>query len=287
MPGYTIGLDAGIAHLILERPQSGNALGAGFWNGLAPDISALDRSGEVRAMVLSSGGRNFCAGMDLDEFAGGIPEPDSPGARESFYHLALSLQETFSCLERARFPVFAAIQGACLGAGLELAAACDLRYATRDSYFRIEEINTGIMADVGALQRLPKILPEPVVKEMAFLGETLHADEAAQHGFVTRLADTPDAAIKLAMAAADQVCRKAPVAIAGTKAALRWARDHSVADSLEWSARTQSALWSTHDISAALRARKARTDPLFEPLLAKPVLGGSTSSPGGGDPQPD
>ena len=107
MPGYTIGLEAGIAHLILERPQSGNALGAGFWNGLAPDISALDRSGEVRAMVLSSGGRNFCAGMDLDEFAGGIPEPDSPGARESFYHLALSLQETFSCLERARFPVLA------------------------------------------------------------------------------------------------------------------------------------------------------------------------------------
>ena len=280
MSGYTITVDAGIAHLVLIRPNAGNALGAGFWNGLAPDISALDRSGEVRVMVLSSSGPNFCAGMDLGEFAGGIPAPDSPGARESFYHLALSLQETFTCLERARFPLIAAIQGACLGAGLELAAACDLRYATRDAYFRIEEINTGIMADVGALQRLPKILPEPVVKEMAFLGGTLHAEEAVRHGFLARLANTPDAAIELAMTAADQVREKAPVAIAGTKAALRWARDHSVADSLEWSARTQSALWSTHDISASLGARKERTAPVFEPLLAKPALGKSLAAKG-------
>lgn len=287
MPGYALTIDAGIAHLVLTRPNAGNALSAGFWNALAPEISALDRSGEVRAMVLSSDGPNFCAGMDLSEFASGIPDPDSPGARESFYHLAVSLQETFTCLERARFPVIAAIQGACLGAGLELAAACDLRYATRDAYFRIEEINTGIMADVGALQRLPKILPEPVVKEMAFLGGTLHAQEAVRHGFVARLANTPDAMIELAMTAADQVRKKAPVAIAGTKAALRWARDHSVADSLEWSARTQSALWSTHDISASLSARKARTAPVFEPLLVKPVLGKSLPTKGSSTRTPE
>ena len=273
MPGYAITIDAGIAHLVLTRPNAGNALSAGFWKGLAPDIGALDRTGDVRAMVLSSEGPIFCAGMDLGEFAGGIPDPDSPAARESFYHLAISLQETFSCLERARFPVFAAIQGACLGAGLELAAACDLRYVSRDAYFRIEEINTGIMADVGALQRLPKILPEPVVKEMAFLGRTLSADDAVRHGFVADIADTSSGAVELAYAAARRVLEKAPVAIAGSKAALRWARDHSVSDALEWSARTQSALWSTRDISSSLNARKARTVPEYEPLLPKAQMG--------------
>ena len=198
MPGYAITIDAGIAHLVLTRPNAGNALSAGFWKGLAPDIGALDRTGDVRAMVLSSEGPIFCAGMDLGEFAGGIP---------------------------------------------------------------------------GALQRLPKILPEPVVKEMAFLGRTLSADDAARHGFVADIADTSSGAVELAYAAARRVLEKAPVAIAGTKAALRWARDHSVSDALEWSARTQSALWSTRDISSSLNARKARTVPEYEPLLPKAQMG--------------
>lgn len=273
MPGYTLTMDAGVAHLELARPTAGNALRARFWNSLALDIAALDRAGNVRAMVVSAQGKTFCAGMDLGEFAGGIPHTDTPAARESFYHLALSLQETFTSLERARFPVIAAIQGACLGAGLELAAACDLRYASEDAYFRIEEINTGIMADVGALQRLPKILPEPVVKEMAYLGRTLGAAEAVRHGFIANIADTQAGVLKLAFAAAQGVCEKAPVAIAGSKAALRWARDHSVSDALEWSARTQSALWSTGDISASIAARKARTVPEYSPLLPKPKIG--------------
>ncbi|MEQ9437306.1 enoyl-CoA hydratase-related protein [Hyphomonas sp.] len=273
MSGYAISVNTGIAHLVLTRPKAGNALVAGFWNRLAPEIAALDRTGNVRAMVLSSEGSIFCAGMDLGEFAGGIPDPDSPAARESFYHLALSLQETFSCLERARFPVSAAIQGACLGAGLELAAACDLRYASSDAYFRIEEVNTGIMADVGALQRLPKILPEPVVKEMAFLGRSLGSIEAAKHGFVADVADHAAGALHMAMTAAQRVCEMAPVAIAGSKAALRWARDHSVPDALEWSARTQSALWSTQDIAASLQARRSGTLPEHEPLLPKASFG--------------
>ena len=227
----------------------------------ADPVKPLARAGDVRAMVLSSEGPIFCAGMDLGEFAAGIPEPDSPAARESFYHLATSLQETFSCL----------------GAGLELAAACDLRYASRNAYFRIEEINIGIMADVGAVQRLPKTLPEPVVKEMAFLGRTLSAEDAAHHGFVADIADTPSGAVEMAYAAARRVREKAPGAISGTKAALRWARDHSVSDALEWSARTQSALWSTRDISSSQNAKKMRTTPEYELLLSKPVIGRTIS----------
>ena len=273
MPGYSITRESGIAHLRMQRPNKSNALNAAFWNSLSKDIAGLDGSGEIRAMVLSAEGKTFCAGMDLAEFSNGFLDPNSPAAREAFYHLALSLQETFSCLERARFPVIAAIQGPCLGAGLELAAACDLRFATRDAIFRIEEINTGIMADVGALQRLPKILPEPVVKRMAILGTALTAEQAMSFGFVINILESPETALDAAMQAAKQVCEKAPIAIAGTKAAIHWARDHSTADSLEWSARTQSSLWSTHDIMAAITARQAKKPAQYEQLIEKKPSG--------------
>nr|WP_321359409.1 enoyl-CoA hydratase-related protein [uncultured Hyphomonas sp.] len=272
MTGYTLTVDSGIAHLRMNRPETYNALRADFWNSLPDTISELDKRADIRCLVLSAEGKGFCAGMDLSVFSGGVPDPDSPAAREAFYYLARSLQRTFSCLEEARFPVIGVIQGPCLGAGLELAAACDLRIATSDAYFRIEEINTGIMADVGALQRLPKILPDPVVREMAFLGTKLPADRARELGFVMSVPGTPDLALEAAMEAARTIGHKAPVAMSGSKAALNWARDHSVADALEWSARTQSALWSTADIYASIKARESGSQPDYERLLdIKPI----------------
>lgn len=273
MADYEIATADGIAHLRLTRSRVGNALGAALWNTLPRLLSELDRSGEVRAMVLSADGPIFCAGMDLSEFSTGIPDPVSPAGRESFYHLALSLQETFTAFERVRFPVIAAIQGPCLGAGLELVAACDLRFAASDAVFRIEEIKMGIMADVGALQRLPKLLPDPVTRRMALLGYTLSAHEAAHFGFVCEVLPIASDALDAAFLAAQVIGEKAPVAVAGTKAALRWARDHSVPDALEWSARTQSALWSSHDILSALNSRRHRTPSDFEPLQPKRTLG--------------
>lgn len=263
----------GIAQLALTRPERGNALNAAVWNDLPGIIRELDKSGDVRAMLLTAEGAHFCTGMDLQEFASGIPDPATPAAREAFYHLALSLQETFSCLERTRFPVVAVVQGNCLGAGLELASACDLLFAARDACFRIEEINTGIMADVGALQRLPKRLPAAVMNAMAYLGTSLSAEQALQAGFVNGVYDTHGEALAAARAACEQICTKAPVAVAGTKSALRWARDHSVADALEWSARTQSALWSTQDIRRAVTSRGGAKPAAFEPLHPKPKLG--------------
>lgn len=273
MSDYVLEVEDGIAQITLNRPKKGNALSAYIWNNLPNEVSELDRSGQVRALIIQSEGQHFCTGMDLAEFKNGIPDPDSPAARESFYHLARSLQETFTCLERARFPVFSAIQGACLGAGLELAAACDLRFATPDTVFRLEEINVGIMADVGALQRLPKILPDAVMRRMAFLGTPLSAVDALAHGFVADICEDAASARAAALSAAKIVRDKAPVAISGTKAALRWARDHSVPDALEWSARTQSALWSTRDIQAAVGAKVDRKSPHFQELAEKGRIG--------------
>lgn len=273
MSDYVLEVEDGIAQITLNRPNTGNALSAYIWNNLPKEVSELDRSGQVRALIIQSEGQQFCTGMDLAEFKNGIPDPNTPAARESFYHLARSLQETFTCLERARFPVFSAIQGACLGAGLELAAACDLRFATPDTVFRLEEINVGIMADVGALQRLPKILPDAVMRRMAFLGTPLSAVDALAHGFVADICEDAASARAAALSAANIVRDKAPVAISGTKAALRWARDHSVPDALEWSARTQSALWSTQDIQAAVESKQAGNEISYEQLLEKGQIG--------------
>ncbi|MBU1288518.1 MAG: enoyl-CoA hydratase/isomerase family protein [Alphaproteobacteria bacterium] len=273
MSGYTISVESEIAHLRMNRPEAYNALRADFWNSLPDTIAELDKRADIRCLVLSAEGKGFCAGMDLSVFSGGMLEPNSPAAREAFYYLARSLQRTFSCLEEARFPVIGVIQGPCIGAGLELAAACDLRIAASDAYFRIEEINTGIMADVGALQRMPKILPDPVVREMAFLGTKLSAGRARELGFVMSVLDTPELALNAAMEVARSISDKAPVALSGSKAALNWARDHSVADALEWSARTQSALWSTADISAAITARETKSPADYERLLDIKMIG--------------
>lgn len=273
MPGYTINIENGIAHLRLNRPEAYNALSAAFWSTLPDTISTLDKRADIRCLILSAEGKGFCAGMDLSVFSDGMPTPDTPAARESFYHLARSLQHTFSCLEDARFPVIGVVQGACIGAGLELAAACDLRIATSNAYFRIEEINTGIMADVGALQRLPKILPDPVVRELAFLGTKLTAERAVNLGFVMNMYENAELALTAAFETAKSISQKAPVAMSGSKAALNWARGHSIADSLEWSARTQSALWSTADISAAITARATKSQADYEALRDKKQIG--------------
>jgi enoyl-CoA hydratase len=180
MSAFEITRDGAVAHLRLSRPESSNALDLSFWRHFGPALRALDATGEVRALVISGEGRNFCAGMDISVFSGGaILQTDTPAERQAFHQAARELQETLTTIERVRFPVIAAVQGACVGAGLDMVSACDLRLAAEGAYFRIEEINIGMMADVGSLQRLPHILPEAVVRELAYLGTSLTADRAS------------------------------------------------------------------------------------------------------------
>lgn len=256
--------------LRLNRPEVSNALDRAFWSGFAPALQALDAAGATRALLITGEGKHFCAGMDLSAFAGdAIIATDTPAQREAFMHIARSLQQVFTALEKVRFPVIAGIQGACVGAGLELVAACDLRFASENAYFRIEEINIGMMADVGALQRLPKLLPDAVVKEMAFLGATLTAQRAASIGFVNGVAASAEDMRDQAIEAARRIAGKAPLAVAGSKAALRFARDHTVEESLEWAAIMQGSLWNTAEILEAVQARMQKREGSFSPLAPK------------------
>lgn len=267
MTSFQITHDGPVAHLRLTRPEASNALDLEFWRTFGPALKALDATGEVRALVLSGEGRNFCAGMDISVFAGGnILQTDTASQRQAFHQAARDLQDALTTLERVRFPVIAAIQGACVGAGLDMVAACDLRLASTDAYFRIEEINIGMMADVGSLQRLPRLLPDAVVRELAYLGTRLDADRAERLGFVNGVADDGDAVLAAALDMAHRIAAKAPLAISGSKAALLYARDHTVAEGLEWAAVMQGSLWNTADILAAIAARRDGTPGDFSSL---------------------
>lgn len=211
--------------------------------------------------------------MDLSVFTNpAMQDTDAPAGRANFQHLARAMQAALSAIETARFPVIAAIQGACVGAGLELAAACDLRFCAADAFFKIAEIDIAMMADVGALQRLPKLLPDAVVREMAYTGMVLSAARAEHFGFVNAV--VPDAGSVLAAAgvAAEKIAARAPLAIAGSKDSLLYARDHGVPAALERAAWVQAAIWNTSEIKTAIAARTEKTQATYPDLPALPEI---------------
>lgn len=262
-------MEPGICVLSLDRPSALNALAPSFWDAFPDAIEALDAEGRTRALVVCGAGKHFCAGIDLSCLQGdGIVNTATPRDRQAAPYLIKSMQRTFTALEKARFPVIAAVHGACIGAGLELVAACDLRVCTRDTVFRLEEINVAMMADVGSLQRLPVILPEPVVKQMAFLGTALPVDLALTLGFVTELSESREAALEAALGMARQIAKKSPLAIAGSKQAIEYARDHSVQESLDWAVLIQASIWDMHEISSSVSARREKTIAQFDDLAA-------------------
>ena len=263
----------GVATITLCNPKTSNALTLDFWRAFPAAIRTLDATGTARAAILAAEGKNFCAGMDLSVFTNpAMQDTDEPAARANFYHLARLMQAALTAIEQARFPVIAAIQGACVGAGLEMAAACDLRFCAADAYFKIAEIDIGMMADVGSLQRLPKLLPDAVVKQMAYTGMNLSAARAAAFGFANEVTADAEAALALARTAAAAIAALAPLAIAGSKDSLLFARDHSVADALERAAWVQAAIWNTTDIKDAIAARMVKGTALFQDLPGLPEV---------------
>ncbi len=261
---FTVSDSNGVAHLQFTRPETANSMTMEFWREFPDAVQALDRAGETRALVISAQGKHFCSGMDLSVFrSADLQAGNASLDREAFVHTIHFLQRSLSVLEDVRFPVIAAVQGACLGAGLDLVAACDLRYAHPEAYFRIEEINLGMMADVGSLQRLPHKLPDAMLREMAFTGATLAAARARDCGFVNEVSDDP---VARALAVASEIAQRAPLAIAGSKRAINFSRDHTVAEALDHAALLQGSLWETDDILTAIQARKKKAAGKFANL---------------------
>ncbi len=256
-----------IAHLVLNRPEAMNTMNPQFWRELDDTLTQLHRQGTARALVISSTGKHFSAGMALETFGGAITMDDaSPEGRAAIADMLAELQGTFTKLETLRIPVIAAIQGGCIGGAVDMVTACCIRYATADAFFCIQEINIGMVADVGTLQRLPKLVPLGVVKELAYTGRRLPAQKALGYGLVNEVFDTPEAMLAAAMQCAREIAAKPPVAIWGTKQVIHYTRDHSVDDSLRQMGWVQGAIWSNAHVREAVGAMKARRQGAFPPL---------------------
>ncbi|KRC04145.1 enoyl-CoA hydratase [Hydrogenophaga sp. Root209] len=258
-----------VAHLVMSRPAELNTMNPTFWRELDEVLTTLHNEGTARALVLSSTGKHFSAGMSLDTFAGAISMDDqSPEGRAAIFDLLTDMQATFTKLENLRIPVICAIQGGCIGGAVDMVTAACIRYASADAFFCIQEINIGMVADVGTLQRLPKLIPLAVVKELAYTGRRLSASKALAHGLVNEVFDTHEATVAAALQCAKEIASKPPVAIWGTKQAVNYARDHSVEDSLRQMGWLQGAVWSNAHVRESISAMKDKRAGDFTPLSA-------------------
>ncbi len=269
MSTFDLDVDAGVAHVRLNRPEQRNSLTSEFWAELPAAVGDLDATGTTRALVISSTGAHFTAGLDLGVLRDGgmFGQHDEPGrARAQVGAGIRTLQRTFTALEQARFPVIAAVQGGCVGGGLGLISACDLRFATTDAFFLLGETNLGITPDVGQLQRLPRVMPEGIVRELAYRGHRLGAARAFDVGFLNGLYDDHDALIAGTLEIAGEIAAKSPLAVWGAKHAIDYARDHSVADGLEQIALWQAAVYHRSDSVESLAARSDGRPPTYGDL---------------------
>jgi enoyl-CoA hydratase len=261
-----------VGHLRLCRPDELNTMVVEFWRELPEIVDRLSDDGEVRALVLSSTGKHFSAGMDMSVFtSGALVAPGEPGrANASRRLLVLRLQHAFSSVERARMPVLAAIQGGCIGGAVDLVCACDLRYASQDAFFVVQETNLAMTADVGTLQRLPRLVPDGVARELVYTGRRMPAVEAQAVGLVNRVLPDHDALLAAAGELAAEIATKSPLAIWGSKQALVYARDHPVAAGLEQVAGWQAGAFQPADVMEALAARSAGRPPVYPDLPTAP-----------------
>ncbi|MEL7560934.1 MULTISPECIES: enoyl-CoA hydratase-related protein [Pseudomonadaceae] len=265
---FDVSVEDGIAHLQLNRPDKANSLTRAFWSELPEAVGELSRSGKVRAMVISAQGKVFCGGLDMQMFSTAKEfHATCPEEREVLQANLERMQDALNALERARFPVIAAIQGACLGGGFDLVSACDLCFASESAKFRIEETNVGMMADLGVLQRLQRLIPAGVARYLALTGDTLDAAEAYRLGLLAKIFPTNEALLEGAFAAARRIAERPPVAINGIKRAMLYSRDHGVYESLQHTVLLQSAILSGQDILRSVGARATGVSPQFADLI--------------------
>lgn len=257
-----------IAHIVLNRPDAMNSMNPDFWSELPAAIRAIDDAGKARVVVISSTGKHFSAGMDLSVFLNMKEDfKGDPSRRaERMRRMVMLLQESFTAIEQARMPVIGAVQGGAIGGAVDLLSACDMRYCTKDAFFTIKETQLGMTADVGTLQRLPKLIPIGVVKELAYTGRNFGADEARQLGFVNQVFDDHSAMMDAVMNLAQQIAANSPLAVSGTKTMINYAVEHTVAESLTYMATWQAGMFQMEDVFKAMESQKTKTLPDFPPL---------------------
>lgn len=262
-----VGRHGGVALVELAREGKFNAMDKGMFEAIGDTFRSLGSDSSVRAILLAGRGRHFTSGLDLHYAASQFPPTDDPGraAEARLRHIGW-LQDSFNAVEAARPPVIAAIHGGCIGAGVDLAAACDLRLAAAGSFFQIAEVDVAITADLGTLQRLTHLIPEGVVRELAYTGRRMEAEEAARLGLVNRIEPDREALISAGLELASAIAAKSPLAVAGAKMSLNYSRGRPVEEGLRHVAMWNAGALVSADLTAAIKARLAKETPEFGDL---------------------
>jgi len=276
---FTVDIRDNIAHIVLSRPEKLNSMNPAFWDELPQIVADIDDNARARVIVISSTGPHFTAGLDLDSFMASDSEsadadkaaitPDPKRHRikgERFYQNVKRMQKTFNCLEDARVPVLVAIQGGCIGGGVDFATACDMRYASAEAFFTIYEINIGMTADVGTFPRLVKLIPEGIVKELAYTGRRMSAQEAKDVGLVNHVYETQADMLAGVMEIAKEIASKAPLAIYRCKRMINYSRDHNTADGLDYISIWNASMLQSEEMGEAISAKAEKRDGDFVSL---------------------
>ncbi|RKG70433.1 crotonase/enoyl-CoA hydratase family protein [Corallococcus sp. CA054B] len=259
----------GIAELVLTGPGKGNAMGPDFWREMPEALRALDADDDVRVLLVRGEGQNFTYGLDLMgmmESLGPLLTGESNLALERSRLLKLigEMQQATEGMARCKKPVIAAVHGWCIGGGMDLIAACDFRYCSQEAKFSLREVKVGIVADLGALQRLPRIIGEGNTRELAYTGGDVDAARALRMGLVNEVFPSPEALLAEARATARRIADNPPLVVQGAKQVMEYCADKSIADGLRYVAVWNSAFLQSLDLTEAFSAFAERRPPKFQ-----------------------
>ncbi|PRA58761.1 enoyl-CoA hydratase [Pseudomonas sp. MYb187] len=262
---FKVELNNHIAHVQINRPEKYNAMNAPFWSEIVDIFKWIDETDAVRAVVISGAGKHFSAGIDLMLLASLANELGKDVGRNArtLRRIIVRMQASFTAVDSCRKPVLAAIHGYCIGGAIDLVSACDMRYCSRDAQFSIKEIDMGMAADVGTLQRLPRIIGDGIMRELAYTGRNVEADEAQRIGLVNRVYDDHDVLLDGVFAIAAEIAGKSPIAVAGTKEMISYMRDHRIDDGLDYIATWNAAMLQSTDLRVAVAAHMSKQKPEF------------------------
>ena len=255
-----------VAEVILNHPERLNAMGANFFTEIRQAFEEIDADAKLRAAILWAEGRVFTAGLDLKDSLLSSPpnQQSSPGVRnEQFYRQLRQMQDCFSAIERCRKPIIAAVHSHCIGGGLDLTTACDIRLCTADATFSIHETKVAIVADLGTLQRLTGIVGKGFAREMAFTGKRISAARALQFGLVNEVHENKDALLAAARAMAAEIAANSPLVVQGVKQVLQFSEEHSIQEGLDYVAQWNAARIQIADLQEAMTAFQEQRPPVF------------------------
>ena len=264
---FTLFIENNVAHLAINRPEKANSLHQAAWNELREALLYCDKTPSVHAIVLSGNGdKLFCGGIDLTMLMSinDLMQGDCEGRkREQFIAFLNDFQAILTTSEKISKPILSAVHGGCIGGGVDMICATDMRYCTEDAYFVIKEIDLGMVADLGTLQRLPKLISDGLTRELAFTGRKMLAEEAKSAGFVNQIFADKATMLAEVTKIAELIASKSPLSIRGTKRNILYARDHTVAESLEYMSHWNASMFYSNDLMAAFQATMSKQKPTF------------------------